>query len=164
MKKIFLTVLFLVCFGFVFSNKVFAEQKVGMVDVQKVIENSAQVQALNEEQKAKITELEKWVETVKKDVEKQQTQEGKEKLFNQYRTTYERKKFEIIKDGQTKMQAIMNDISNTIQSQAKEKGYDMIISKSVVIYGSEDITEDVLKAVNSKTPASTKKLKTLIKK
>ena len=155
MKKIVLTTLLLfsltmgtVCFAEV------AEQRIATIDVQKVINQSARVQALNKEQEAKILELEKWINVVKKDVEKQQTQEGKEKLFNKYRTSYNQKKNAIVTDGQTKMQNIMNDISNTIAAQAKAKGYSMVISKDVVIYGSEDITEEVIKEINGKKQKS----------
>ena len=119
------------------------EQRIATIDVQKVVSQSAKIQALNKEQEAKITELEKWLNVVRKDVEKQKTQEGKEKLLNKYRNSYNQKKNAIVSDGQTKMQSIMNDISNTIAAQAKAK-------KAIVVYGSDDITDDVIKAINGK--------------
>ena len=131
-------------------NSAEAEQKIAVIDVQKIIDNSAQVQALNKEQEAKVKNLEKWIESVKKDIEKQKTTEEKEKLFKKHQETYIKKKTDIITSGQTKMQAIMNNISNTIQAQAKAKGYDMVITKGVVVYGGEDITDDVQKALNNK--------------
>ena len=151
MKKILLTalLLFTLTMG-MFSTANAAEQKIATIDIQKVVSQSAKVQALNKEQEKKILELEKWIEVVKKEVDKQQTQEGKEKLLNKYRTTYEQKKNSIIRDGQTKMQNIMNGISDTIAAQAKAKGYTMIITKAVVVYGEEDITDAVIKEINSK--------------
>ena len=151
MKKIFLTTLLLFTLAMGMQSAVnAAEQKIATIDVQRVVSQSAKVQALNKEQEKKILELEKWIEVAKKDVDKQQTQEGKEKLFNKYRTTYEQKKNAIISDGQTKMQDIMNGISDTITAQAKAKGYTMVIAKAVVVYGEEDITDDVIKAINGK--------------
>ena len=151
MRKIFLTTLLLFALAIGMFNVANAnEQKIATIDIQRVITQSAKVQALNKEQEKKILELEKWIEVVKKDVEKQQTQENKEKLFNKYRATYEQKKNAIISDGQTKMQNIMNEISDSIAAQAKAKGYTMVITKAVVVYGEEDITDDVIKAVNSK--------------
>ena len=151
MKKIFLTTLLLFTLAMGINGAVNAtEQKIATIDIQRVVSQSAKVQALNKEQEKKILELEKWIEVVRKDVEKQQTQEGKEKLFNKYRATYEQKKNAIISDGQTKMQSIMNGISDTIAAQAKVKGYTMVITKAVVVYGEEDITEDVIKAINGK--------------
>lgn len=151
MKKIFLTTLLLFTLAMGMQSAVnAAEQKIATIDVQRVVSQSAKVQALNKEQEKKILELEKWIEVVKKDVDKQQTQEGKEKLLNKYRATYEQKKNAIISDGQAKMQNIMNGISDTIAAQAKAKGYTMVITKAVVVYGEEDITDDVIKAINGK--------------
>ena len=151
MKKIFLTTLLLFTLAMGTYGVVNAtEQKIATIDIQRVVSQSTKVQALNKEQEKKIIELEKWIDVVRKDVEKQQTQEGKDKLLSKYRATYEQKKNAIVSDGQTKMQSIMNDISNTITAQAKAKGYTMVITKAVVIYGDEDITDDVIKEINGK--------------
>lgn len=58
-----------------------ANYKVAVVDVNAVVAKSAQVQALKKEQQAKLQELQKWLETVRADVQKQSTKEGKEKLI-----------------------------------------------------------------------------------
>ena len=149
MKKIVLSTLVMFCMAIGTINIANAEQRIAVIDMQKIIDNSAQIQDLNKEQETKIKELEKWVEMVKQDVEKQKTPEGKEKLFKQYRDSYFKKKDDIIKSGQTKMQGIMDNLSKTIDAQAKAKGYDMIITKGIVVYGGEDITEDVQKAFYS---------------
>ena len=129
------------------TNSVMAASNVAVVDVQAVVAKSAQVQALKKEQQTKMQELEKWLNTAKADVEKQKTQEGKEKLLKKYNSEFEKKKADIAKNYQTKLQAIDKSISATIAEQAKLKGYDMVISKGVVVYGGDDITADVQKVV-----------------
>lgn len=57
-----------------------ADTRIAVVDVPAVVNKSAQVQALKKEQQTKMQELEKWLTTARADVEKQKTQEGKEKL------------------------------------------------------------------------------------
>lgn len=151
MKKIILSILLLACTTFGFSNAAFAEQKIAVIDIAAIMEQSNQMQALNKEQQAKMKDLEKWLATVKKDIEKQQTQEGKEKLFKKYQADYLKKKTDIVNNGQTKMQSISDNIMANIQTQAKAKGYDMVITKGIVVYGGEDITADVVKAINGKT-------------
>lgn len=146
MKKILLSALLTLCIAIGTTGFANAEQKIAVIDIQKIVDNSQQVQNLNKQQEAKIKDLEKWIETVKQDVEKQKTQEGKEKLFTKYRDSYFKKKDDIVKSGQTQMQAIMDNLSKTIEAQAKAKGYTMIITKGVVVYGGDDITEDVQKA------------------
>ena len=80
MKKKILSTLVLACISFGMANAALAEQKIAVVDVQAVVEKSAQVQALKKEQQTKLQDLEKWLKTVRADIEKQQTQEAKDKL------------------------------------------------------------------------------------
>ena len=124
-----------------------AEQNIAVVDVQAVVAKSAQVQALKKEQQTKISELEKWLKTAQADVQKQQTQEGKEKLLKKYNTEFAKKKESIAKDYQTRLQAVDKSITETITATAKAKGYNMVISKSMVIMGGDDITADIQKIV-----------------
>ena len=129
------------------TGAVMAEQKIAVVDVSAVVAKSAQVQALKKEQQTKMQDLEKWLNKVRADVEKQQTQEGKDKLLKKYNADFAKKKEAIAKDYQARLQAVDKSITETITNQAKAKGYDMVISKSVVIYGGYDITADVQKVV-----------------
>jgi len=124
-----------------------AGQNVAVVDVPAVVAKSAQVQALKKEQKTKVQDLEKWLKTAQADVEKQKTQEGKEKLLKKYNADFAKKKEAIAKDYQARLQAVDKSITETIAATAKAKGYDMVISKGVVIFGGDDITTDVQKVV-----------------
>jgi outer membrane protein len=124
----------------------FAEN-VAVVDVQAVVSQSQQVKALKQEQTKKMQDLEKWLNTVKADVENQKTQEGKEKLIKKYNADFAKKKEAIAKDYQTRIQAIDKSITDTIAQQAKAKGYDIVISKGAVLYGGDDITADINKVV-----------------
>ena len=107
-------------------------QKVAIVDVNAVVAKSAQVQALKKENEAKTKEIEQWLKTAKADVDKQQTQEGKEKLLKKYNAEFEKKKQAISKNYQTKLKAIDKSISETIATQAKLNGYDIVLSKGVI--------------------------------
>ena len=146
MKKTILSALILAGLA-IGTASAYAEQKIAIVDVQAVVTKSAQVQALKKEQQAKLQELEKWLKSARADVEKQKTPEGKEKLIKKYDADFAKKKVEIAKNYQTKLQAIDKSISDTIASVAKSKGYDMVIAKGVVVYGGEDITPEVQKSV-----------------
>ena len=145
MKKTILSAVILA--GLTLSNAAMAQGKIAVVDVQAVVSKSAQVQALKKEQQTKMQDLEKWLTTARADVEKQKTQEGKEKLLKKYNTEFEKKKADIAKNYQTKLQAIDKSITETIANQAKLKGYDMVITKGVVVYGGDDITADIQKVV-----------------
>ena len=144
MKKTLSLVLTLIILG---SGIAMAEQRIAVVDVQAVVASSAQVQALKKEQQAKMQDLEKWLKTAQTDVEKQKTQEGKEKLLKKYNTEFAKKKEALAKDYTARLQAVDKSISDTIATQAKLKGYNMVISKGVVVFGGDDITADVKKTV-----------------
>ena len=145
MKRIILTMAIIL--GLTSVNMVFAESKIAVVDVQAIVAKSAQVQALKKEQQTKIQALEKWLKTAQSDVEKQKTQEGKEKLLKKYNTEFAKKKEAIAKDYQARLQAVDKSITDTISNTAKAKGYNMVISKGVVVFGGDDITADVAKVV-----------------
>ena len=130
------------------SGIALAEQNIAVVDVAAVVAKSAQVQALKKEQQTKMQDLEKWLTTARADVEKQKTQEGKEKLLKKYNTDFEKKKADIAKNYQNKLQAIDKSITGTIVNEAKTKGYDLVLSKQgAVLYGGLDITGDLMKVV-----------------
>ncbi len=121
--------------------------KVGVVDVSAVVAKSAQVQVLRAEQQQKLEELQKWLDTVRADVAKQQTKEGQEKLIKKYDVDFAKKQETIKRDYAKKLQSIDKSISQTIAEQAKAQNYDMIFAKGTVLYGGDDITESVLKVV-----------------
>ena len=91
--------------------------------------------------------MEKWLKTAQTDVEKQKTQEGKEKLLKKYNAEFAKKKEAIAKDYAARLQAVDKSITETISTTAKAKGYNMVISKGVVVFGGDDITADVQKSV-----------------
>jgi len=124
-----------------------AVQNIAVVNVNAVVAKSAQVAALKKEQKAKMTELEKWLKDAQADVNKQQTQEGKEKLLKKYNADFAKKKEAIAQDYRTRLQAVDKSITDAITTKAKAMGYDMVISKSMVIMGGDDITKEIQKIV-----------------
>ena len=144
MKKTLSLVLTALILG---SGIAMAEQRIAVVDVPAVVAKSAQVQALKKEQQTKMQDLEKWLKTAQADVEKQQSKEGKEKLLKKYNAEFAKKKETIAKDYQIRLQAVDKSITETISTTARAKGYNIVISKGVVVYGGYDITADVQKVV-----------------
>ena len=137
--------------GLGFANVAMAEEAVGpkyaVVDVQKVVANSKQVKALKNEQEKQAKELAKWIETAKADVEKQKTDEARERVAKKYDTQLAKKREVNAETYAKKLTAIDDSISAVIEKQAKEKGYDMVFSKSTVLYGGDDLTDMIIKVV-----------------
>ena len=144
MKKVFLT---LFAAALLSSVQIVSAQNIAVVDVPVVVAKSAQVQSLKKEQKNKIKDLDKWLKTAKADVEKQQTKEDREKMLKKYNAELAKKRAAIAKEYATKLTAIDKNITETISAKAKEMGYDMVVSKAMVISGGDDITAEIQKAV-----------------
>ena len=146
MKRFLVSALLLATLGI--TNAVMADTRVAVVDVQAVVASSSQVQALKKEQQTKLQELDKWLKTVKADVDKQQTQEGKEKLIKKYDGEFLKKQNDIKSNYAKKLQAIDVNITQAIANEARAKGYNLVLSKQgQVLYSSDDLTANIQKAV-----------------
>ncbi len=124
-----------------------ATYKIAVVNIPEVVAKSEQVKALKNEQVKKAQNLEKWLETVNADVKKQSTDANKQKLLKKYNDELMKKKEANSKEYAQKLTAIDANISKTIEEKAKAKGYGIVLSKSSVLYGGDDITAEIAKAV-----------------
>lgn len=124
-----------------------AVEKIAVVDVQKVVNKSAQVQALKKEQAAKRKELVQFVNKAKEDIKKQTDPAKKQELVKKYDKELAAKRQANAKQYQQKLAAIDKSITAAIIAQAKAMGYDMVIAKGVVLYGGDDITDEISKVI-----------------
>lgn len=132
------------------SSVVFAApepQKIAVVDIQKVVSASAQVKALKASQEAKNKELAAFIKKAQEDVNKQTDVNKKKSLAESYEKQLKTKREANIKDYTTKLKAADANITAQIGKKATELGYTMVIPKSTVIWGGDDITETVLKGI-----------------
>ena len=122
-------------------------QKIAVVDIQKVVSASAQVKALKASQEAKNKELAAFIKKAQEDVNKQTDVNKKKSLSESYEKQLKTKREANIKDYTTKLKAADANITAQIGKKATELGYTMVIPKSTVIWGGDDITETVLKGI-----------------
>lgn len=151
MKKYFNIILIALAFalgtGFNTFSISAAPSNIAVVDLNAVVGQSAQVLTLKKEQALKMDELQKWLVNARSDVEKQKTQEGKEKLAQKYDAEFIKKQTAIQKDYTAKLQVIDKNISDVITKEAKKNGYEIVLAKGVVLYGGHDITNTISKQV-----------------
>lgn len=130
------------------SSVAFAEvKKVAVVDVQKVVAKSAQVQALKRDQELKQKDLVYIVKKASEEIEKQTDPAKKQAVVQKYEKQLKAKRESNAKAYQAKLEAIDKSINNTITQHAKSLGYDLVLTKGVVLYGGDDITDAILKIV-----------------
>lgn len=149
MKK--LTKLFAVTFLFTVllcQNVQAAGVKYATVDIQKVVTSSKQVNALKAEQNAKMRELSEFVQKANKQLSETTDPKQKEELEKKLNAELNTKKTKMDKNYAQKLEAIDKNISGVISNVAKQKGYELVLTKGVVLYGTgSDITNDVIKLV-----------------
>ena len=135
--------------GIAFSNFAISDvpSKIAVVDVQAVVNSSSQVQALKKEQQAKSKEIVAFVEKARKEVAATTDGKKKQALEEKYNKELNSKKTAMDKNYAQKLSVIDSSISKQIENLAKTNGYDIVIAKGVVLYGGNDITDAVKKAV-----------------
>jgi len=124
-----------------------ADFSVAVVDVPVVVNASAQVQALKKEQQAKAQEIIKFIEKARKDVASVSDAKKKQAAEEKYNKELQAKKEKMDKDYAAKLKAIDESISAQIAAKAKADGYNIVLSKGIVLYGGTDITAEVAKII-----------------
>lgn len=122
-------------------------KKIAVVDVQKIVTKSAQVQALKKEQNNKRKEIAQFIKKAGEDIKKEPDSAKKKALAEKYDKQLKAKQEANAKAYKTKLETIDKNINATIIQQAKAMGYDIVLTKGVVLYGGDDITEAILKVV-----------------
>ena len=120
---------------------------VAIVDVPQVVAASSQVQNLKKEQQAKADEIIKFIEKARKDVASITDADKKKAAEEKYTKELQAKKQKMDTEYAEKLKAIDASISKKIAEQAKLKGYDIVLSKGIVLFGGDDITNEIIKAV-----------------
>lgn len=121
--------------------------KIAVVDVNKVVGQSKRVQDLKTEQETKVRELNMWLAGIKVDVESIKSEEEKQTLVAEYNKQFAQRQNEIRDNYTQKLKDIENEITELISKAAQEKGYDMVLSKYIVLFGGDDITEEIMATV-----------------
>ena len=148
-KKTLFIIAIAFCLGLTMNNWAISNvpSKIAVVDINAVVSQSSQVMALKKEQTLKVEELQKWLQVVRSDVEKQKTQEVKDKLTKKYDAEFVKKQQALQKDYTEKLQKIDKDITEVIAKEANTQGYDVVLAKNVVLYGGDNITGKIAKLV-----------------
>jgi len=120
---------------------------VAIVDVPQVVSASKQVQALKKEQQQKGEEVVKFIEKARKDVAGITDANKKKAAEEKYTKELQEKQRKYEADYAQKLKNIDVSISQQIETYAKAQGYDLILSKGIVLYGGKDITSEIIKAV-----------------
>ena len=140
MKQSFLVV----TLGFFLATGVsLAEDSIAVVDLQKIVSNSAQVKQLKQEHSKKMEELNKIVVNARGEIANETDESKILKIEEKYTNEFNQKKAQLDKDYNNKLADIEKNIKEEITKKAKKDDYDFVFAKSVVLYGGKDITDEI---------------------
>lgn len=120
---------------------------IAVVDVQAIVNSSAQVKALKEEQATKVKELNLWLQNAQNEVNAEQDKEKQQALLQKYNAEFALKRRDIALQYQQELKTVSDNISQTVAKEAEKKGFSIVIAKNIVICGGVDITEHVAKII-----------------
>lgn len=117
--------------------------KVAVVDIQKIVSNSSEIKNLKEEQKKKLQELTTYIQNAKKEIANEKDPTKKKALEAKHTKELTAKKTAIEKDYIKKIKNADKNIANSIKNQAKAGNYNLVLTKGVVLFGGDDITDTI---------------------
>lgn len=141
MKKSFIALLLFLGFA---SNYAFAEENsIAVVDLQKLVSNSAQVKQLKQEHSKKMEELNKIIINARGAIANETDSAKLVQLEEKYTREFNTKKQALEKDYNTRLSNIEKSIQAEIGKKAQKDKYNYVFAKSVVLYGGKDITSEI---------------------
>lgn len=121
--------------------------KVAVVDVAQLINKSPEINVLKAEQQKKLDNMKATVEKAQKEISKEQDPQKIAQLEEKYRNEINQQKLALDEEYNTKLKQIDTKIKNMVIAKAKGLQYDLVLPKSIVLFGGNDITSEVEKMI-----------------
>ena len=116
---------------------------IAVVDLQKIVSNSAHVKQLKQEHAKKMDELNKIIVNARGEISNETDSAKILQLEEKYTKEFNTKKSALEKDYNARLNAIEKSIKDEIAKKAQADKYDYVFAKSVLLYGGKDITNEI---------------------
>ena len=123
---------------------VLAEDKIGVVDLQQIVDNSSQVKQLKQEHSKKISELDKIIVNARGEISNEKDPAKILLIEDRYMKEFNTKKEVLERDYNSRLSSIEKNIKSEITKKAQKDGYEYVFAKSVVLHGGKDITNELI--------------------
>jgi len=132
-------------------------QQVGVVDLDKIVNNYTKAQDVSADLKVKEAELQKFLADAQKQLKDTASPVEKKNLENKLTQQFKAKSDEF-KDAQIKQwKQIEDNIFSSIETVSKTNKLDVVLVKSSVLYGGTDVTNQILNLLNTPVTTAPKK-------
>lgn len=124
-------------------------QNVGFIDVNYIVNNSKQTQALKQKQDALTVELQKFGITEKEKMMNSKTLLSKQDLEKELIKKVALKKEDLEKQYRDNFIAVQQKIKTAVADVEKQKHINLVFTKDSLVSGGIDITKDVIDVLDS---------------
>ena len=119
------------------------EYKIAVVDIATILKNSKEINALKLEQEKQMQNMQATIDKAKAEISKEQDPAKIAQLEEKYRNEINKQKLALDTSYNNKLTAIDNKIKTAIVEKARSMNYNMVLPKNTVLFGGDDITEQV---------------------
>ena len=119
------------------------EYKIAVVDIATILKNSKEINALKLEQEKQMQNMQATIDKAKAEISKEQDPVKIAQLEEKYRNEINKQKLALDTSYNNKITAIDNKIKTAIVEKARSMNYNMVLPKNTVLFGGDDITEQV---------------------
>lgn len=119
------------------------EFRVAVVDIQKIVASSSEIRALKLDQDKQVKNMQTTIEKARAEIAKEKDPAKVSALEEKYRNEINRQKLALDTSYNNKLTAIDNKIKTAVVEKARSMNYNMVLPKNTVLFGGDDITEQV---------------------
>ena len=119
------------------------EYKIAVVDIATILKNSKEINALKLEQEKQMQNMQATIDKAKAEISKEQDPVKIAQLEEKYRNEINKQKLALDTSYNNKLTAIDNKIKTAIVEKARSMNYNMVLPKNTVLFGGDDIKEQV---------------------
>lgn len=119
------------------------EYKIAVVDIAAIIKNSKEINTLRLEQAKQMQNMQATIDKAKAEISKEQDPVKIAQLEEKYRNEINKQKLALDTSYNNKLTAIDNKIKTAVVEKARSMNYNMVLPKNTVLFGGDDITEQV---------------------
>ena len=119
------------------------EYKIAVVDIATILKNSKEINALKLEQEKQMQNMQATIDKAKAEISKEQDPAKIAQLEEKYRNEFNKQKLALDTSYNNKLTAIDNKIKTAVVEKARSMNYNMVLPKNTVLFGGDDITEQV---------------------
>lgn len=132
------------------SAPVFAADRYASVDLDKVLKGYKKTTTINNNIQKQEADIRVFIVDAQKNVVAATTDAERKKREEKYAKELKAKMDKLQKDKLAAVQGLEKDVRAAIDAEGKKGTYALILTSNNALYGAEDITNDIIKALNSK--------------